>query len=498
MNATVNIDPKRQESLKTIIMRLHAGEKVATVRKDFARLIEGVSAEEIAAMEQALVDGGLPVEEIQRLCEVHVDVFKTSLEKGRRADRMPGHPVHTFLAENREAELRLRRLLSELSLAKRFARGLAWGGGSPASAKAAFEDVASIVIHYQRKENQLFPWLEKKGFTGPSKVMWGKHDEVRAQLKLASQALAAASTAADSPAGPSKPDRGAAEREAARRLRRECKKLAGMMRRMFFMEERILFPTALAKLDDRDWALIRKGEDAIGWAWTRPGAEYDAAIVLAQSSNAPSLSELIAAAKPGAYDEVGTVTGAALGTVTGAQAESGTVAGAALGTVTGAQAESGTVPGSMTVPGSSPETMTVPGSVTVPALPLDTGALPLELLNLVLKKLPVDISVVDEEDRVLYYSDNPGRVFPRSPGVIGRDVRNCHPPKSLAIVQKILDDFREGRRDSARFWIQMGPRFVVIDYLALRDAEGRYRGTLEMTQDASELRALEGQRRLLD
>jgi DUF438 domain-containing protein len=77
-------------------------------------------------------------------------------------------------------------------------------------------------------------------------------------------------------------------------------------------------------------------------------------------------------------------------------------------------------------------------------------------------------------------------------------VQNCHPQKSVATVQRILDAFRDGSKDSARFWIQMGPRFVVIEYRALRDAEGRYRGALEVSQDAAGLRALEGQRRLLD
>jgi DUF438 domain-containing protein len=429
------IDPARQGRLKAIIKRLHAGEAASQVRRDFARLIEGVSAEEIAAMEQALVDEGLPVEEIQRLCEVHVEVFKTALEKGRRAESMPGHPVHGFIAENRAAAPRLKRLLRE-------ARSLAWGAGDAEAAGAALDDLTTMIIHYQRKENQLFPFLERVGFTGPSKVMWGKHDEIRAQFKAVRAALDAIA-----PQGKGK----ASPREAARRFRIETRKLAAMMRRMFFMEERILFPNALSRLSERDWALIRKGEEAIGWAWISPGAEYDAALVLARTSGAPTLAELIARAS----------------------------------------APEASTP-------EAPATETVPTAEEPAGIALNTGSLSAELLDLVLRKLPVDISVVDEQDKVLYYSDNPARVFPRSPAVIGRDVRNCHPPKSLAVVERILDAFKAGTRDSARFWIEMGGKFVVIDYLALRDASGRYRGTLEMTQDAAELRALEGQRRLLD
>jgi len=125
-----------------------------------------------------------------------------------------------------------------------------------------------------------------------------------------------------------------------------------------------------------------------------------------------------------------------------------------------------------------------------------TGALTGEQLEGIFRLLPVDISLIDRDDRVCFYSDPPHRLFPRTPGVIGREVRNCHPRKSLAAVEEILTAFREGSRDSARFWIRQGERFLVIQYFALRGSGGEYRGTLEVSQDASELRALEGEQRL--
>jgi DUF438 domain-containing protein len=105
---------------------------------------------------------------------------------------------------------------------------------------------------------------------------------------------------------------------------------------------------------------------------------------------------------------------------------------------------------------------------------------------------------VDEEDVVRYYSAGADRIFPRSPAVIGRKVQNCHPPKSLHVVERILKEFKDGRKDVAAFWIRQGERFVYIRYFALRDAGGAYRGTLEVTEDVSDARALEGERRLLD
>ena len=121
-----------------------------------------------------------------------------------------------------------------------------------------------------------------------------------------------------------------------------------------------------------------------------------------------------------------------------------------------------------------------------------------EQVNMMLKHLPVDISFVDENDEVRYYSATKDRIFPRSPGVIGRKVQNCHPPKSFAMVQKILDEFRAGRRDKADFWIQMKGRFLLIQYFAVRDEQGVYKGTLEVSQDVTDIRKLEGQKRLLD
>ncbi|MGA2363380.1 MAG: PAS domain-containing protein [Candidatus Aminicenantales bacterium] len=139
-----------------------------------------------------------------------------------------------------------------------------------------------------------------------------------------------------------------------------------------------------------------------------------------------------------------------------------------------------------------------PANKPDPLLELDTGAMSLELINLVLTHLPVDVSFVDEEDTVRYYSAKKDRVFPRSPGVIGRKVQNCHPPKSIDVVSRILKAFKAGTRDTAEFWIETGGKFVHIRYFAVRDAKERYRGCLEVSQDVTRIRALAGQKRLLD
>ena len=130
-------------------------------------------------------------------------------------------------------------------------------------------------------------------------------------------------------------------------------------------------------------------------------------------------------------------------------------------------------------------------------LSLQTGGLSLEELDLVLGVLPMDFQYVDEHDRVRFYSEG-HRVFPRSPGVIGRKVQNCHPPASVHKVQQIIDAFRAGEKNVAEFWIELQGRFLHIRYFAVRDTGGSYRGVVETVQDVTAIRALEGQRRLLD
>lgn len=136
-------------------------------------------------------------------------------------------------------------------------------------------------------------------------------------------------------------------------------------------------------------------------------------------------------------------------------------------------------------------------------MPLQVGSMTLEQITLILTHLPVDVTFVDEGNDVRFYSGGPNRVFERTPDVIGKNVLNCHHPDSVQIVFKILEDFRAGTRDMAEFWIQTKPdspenRFIHIRYFAVRDAQGKFHGTLEVTQDVTEIRQLQGQRRLLD
>ncbi len=402
---------ERKQRLKAVIRELHEGRTVDEVKDEFAALLENVGATEIAAIEQELIDEGMPATEIQRLCDVHVAVFRQSLEAQESPDSVPGHPVYTFLAENAAAG----RVLDELESALEALKAEP-DAEKLAAARELLDDLQTYERHYLRKENVLFPYLEKHGFEGPSKVMWGIHDEIREGWKELETVLKE---------GPGD-DPGAF----AERIDGVFDPLATAIREMFYKEENILYPTSLEKLSGDEWWQVRVQGSEIGYAYVTPGSEW------------PPKEVALEAVSPLRHEE-----------------EAGAVGG---------------------------------------LLHLDTGTLSPEMVNLILNHLPIEISFVDDEDRVRYFTQMGDRIFPRSPAVIGRTVQNCHPPDSVDRVEAILDSFRAGRRDVAEFWIQMRGRFIHIRYFAVRDGRGDYRGTLEVVQDVTEMRELEGERRLLN
>ena len=393
---------KRKQALLEVIKRLHAGESVADLQDQFGDAIRGATAGEIADAERAMIAEGVPVGEIQRLCDLHVAVFRDSLDEEPTPESLPGHPIFTFRMEN-EVIVRLLEVMAE-SINR-------WDEGQPGALEALrhqTDELKNIEKHYSRKENLLFPYLEKKGFEGPSTVMWGVHNEIREQLREFKATLTTEN-----------PDQ-----EAAANL---FVPLVNAIREMIYKEDKILFPEALTCLSDAEWAEIRAQEDQIGYFNVSPQAGWQPE---ASTQNEPTPQP-----KGANMDKL---------------------------------------------------------------LNLDTGLLSQEQINLMLTNLPVDVTFVDENDEVRYFSQGKHRIFDRSPAIIGRAVTKCHPPQSVHRVQIILDDFRAGERDVAEFWIQAGEAFVHIRYFALRDENGAYRGCIEVSQEVSHIRALQGEKRLLD
>ncbi len=406
MSEYINNQTQRQETLKGIIRQLHAGASVEDVKAQFAELLAGVGGDEIVRIEQALVGEGLDPDQIKPLCDVHVAVFRESLDDQTDPQTIPGHPVFTFRAEN----LAVGRVLDNV----RAALDSYKASPSEATLQAARESVRKLQEyekHYLRKENILFAYLERYDFSGPSQVMWAVHDDIRALWKKLSALL---------DAGPGEDFAGFAAQ-----LDETFALLDQTLRDMIYKEQKILFPAAMARLSEADWGEIRAQEGEIGYCYIAAGRQWQARVDPRE-----------------------------------------------------AEAQTGVAPEGL--------------------IPLNVGALSAEQISMMLSALPVDITFVDENDEVRFFSQTRERVFPRSPAIIGRKVQNCHPPQSMNRVQRILDDFRAGVRNVAEFWISMHGMFVHIRYFALRDAAGAYRGTIEVTQNIAPLRALEGERRLLN
>ncbi len=381
------VDARKRQIVAGIIRRLHEGLSVEEARSEILEHVGRLSLAEITDIEQGLIDEGVPPDEIRRFCNVHALLFESALEQAAAAPTEPSHPVQLLKKENRIIE---QIIATVRAAAER---------GDAEAVKGGLVRLRGVADHYALKENALFPYLEKHGFPGPSKVMWSKHDEIRGMLKAASQP------------GEMTPDL--------------LQKLLAEIEGMVFKEENILFPAALERIPPSEWVEILKACSQIGYPFL-PGEGLHAALVEVEAREAAPH-----AAAPGEID-------------------------------------------------------------------LPTGRFSVEELTAVLDALPVDITFVDAEDRVKYFSRSKDRIFMRATSVLGRKVQNCHPPQSLKRVTQIVESFRDGSRDHADFWIQLQGRFVFIRYFAVRDPAGRYLGTLEVTQDLSEIRSLSGERRLLD
>ena len=412
MSELINNVSRRKEQLKVALKKLHDGTPMAEVKAEFRDVLKNASAGEISQIEQALIQEGIPVEEIQNLCYVHVALFRESLDQEPTEDMLPGHPVYTFRSENELVSLVLNEVKGAVVNFK--------VNPSPEVRAKLTEKLRKLMEfekHYARKENMLFPYLEKYQFSGPSSVMWGIHDDIRRGWK-SMLALLESPTPANS--------------AMASDLDKTFTALENAMREMFYKEDKILFPAALERLSQQDWQAIHTQEEEIGFCYLTRGDEC-----LKKENAREGGNEIKSKEKT---DE----------------------------------------------------------EIPMTDVPLKIGALSPEQISLMLTHLPVDLTFVDENDSVLFYSDTKERIFRRTPAIIGRKVQNCHPAASVDKVVKIVEDFRSGKRDVAEFWIQMDGKFIHIAYYAVHDEQGAYRGTIEVSQNLTHLRELQGERRLLE
>jgi len=401
----------KKRMLKEVIMQLHAGVSPQQVKERFRQVLEGISPVEIAKIEQELVKEGMPREEIQKLCDVHMAVFREQLEK-QKLDVPPEHSIN-ILMEEHKIMLQFAEKLNTIANRIQQISDKSYVGDEIHQIEHIAKDFQDSEKHYLREENVLFPTLEKHGITEPAAIMWMEHNQIREKKKQLSELVENYNTMSF--------------QDFKKQLGETAESLNSILPSHFFKENNILFPAALRVITDEEWKEIREEFDEIGYCCFTPQ----------QLTAIPQTEEI--------------------------RKEEAQALAASEG-----------------------------------ILQFETGSLTKEQLEGLLDSLPVDITFVDAEDTVKYFSKAEKRVFVRTKAIIGRKVQQCHPQKSVHIVNRILESFKMGKKDCAEFWIQIKDRLIHIRYFAVRDKNGKYLGTMEVTQDITDTKKIEGEKRLLD
>lgn len=395
----------KKETLKNIIKRLHAGADPEKIKEEFKELIKGIESADIAEIEEELIKEGMPQEEIHKLCDVHLALFKESIEKEKVLAPL-GHPIH-ILMEEHKIILKFADDLKSVALNIEN-KDFSFIKGQKEKLKQIEENFKSSTSHYVREENVLFPYLEKHGITQPPAMMWMEHDKIREIEKNIYELI---DTHEEMDSGRFVKD-----------LKELAIVLAETLSNHFYKENNILFPTGLKVIADNEWKDIRKEFDDLGYCPFTPDAAKKTTERIEKPTSKPMIEGMIA---------------------------------------------------------------------------FETGNLGYEEIETIFNTLPLDLTFIDKEDIVRYFSQTKDKIFPRTKAVIGLKVQQCHPKKSLHVVNQILDDFKNGSRDVAEFWISLNNRLIYIRYFPVRSKNGDYLGCLEVTQDITNIKSIEGEKRLL-
>jgi hypothetical protein len=406
MSELINNSKERKEKLKELILKLHQGESQHQVRQELMRNLSQIPYGEVVEVEQELISEGLPEEEVLKLCDVHSAVLQGNIDLSMSKKIPEGHPLDVMKNENRE-------LLKVAGQIDHVIRDISYNPdvdltSSILKLRGMFNNLYDVDKLYQRKEYLLFPYLENQGITGPPKIMWGKHDEIRKLIKGSIELLQTENITLEELLA-----------SAEIILKPAIKSVIDMT----IKEEQILFPMTLDKLTEADWYEISKQSLEIGYCLYDPPKDWKPDWVVEESS--------------------------------------------------------------------------AQGGKSGEHIQLPSGSFTVEELLAIMNTLPVDMTFVDRNDKVKYFSQNKNRIFQRNRAILNRDVRHCHPPASTHIVDKIIEDFKSGKESRAPFWINMGGKMIYIEYFALRNEKDEYIGTLEVSHDVSGYRALQGEQRIL-
>ena len=406
MNELSGKEAKKKELLKELVKRLHQGESAEQIKEKFKEAFKDVTAPEIARIEEELVKEGMPPEEIRKFCDIHIALFRESLDK-EKSIAPPGHPIH-ILMEEHKILLKFAEELKDIAKEIRGTKDSSSYSEKMRKLGHTAEHLKESESHYLREENVLFPYLEKHGITQPPAMMWTEHDQIRGVKKNIYKLIDTHDKMSF--------------QDFAYQLEKAAISLAEMLSNHFYKENNILFPTALKVIVQDEFKDIRDQFDDLGYCCFTP----EPARIATEKKEIP-------AHKPKGE-----------------------------------------------------------GMVT-----FETGTLSNEQIETIFNTLPVELTFVDKNDIVRYFSQPKDKIFLRTKAVLGTKVQQCHPHKSVHLVNQILEDFKSGNRDAAEFWLTLEGKLIHIRYFAVRSKKGEYVGCLEVTQNITDIKKIEGEKRLL-
>ncbi len=393
----------KTEELGTLILKLHDGVDPEIVKEEFREKFGTVTSAEIMQMEQKLVDNGMPASEIQRLCDIHADVFNMSIEEihaVRPEHEREGHPIKVLKDENRALEKHLEDMFFytiQYETSK--------SDEDQFKLLSKVNELFDINKHYGRKEKLFFPLIEKYGFDAAPKVMWGVDDEIRDDLKAFEKKIQDKDT---------------------KDLNHVFTALRKRIEDMIFKEEMIMLPMISEKATKEEWLEIAYDSEEIGYCLVSPKEKW--------YPHETSFYERVKSDLDFKDQKIH----------------------------------------------------------------FGSGVLRLEEIEGIFNNLPIDITFIDADDKFRYFNQAKDRIFVRARAALGRQVQHCHPPRSVEMVEGIIEDLKSGKKDSESFWLNMGEKMIHISYHAIRNEHGLYLGTLEVSHDINPYRIIEGEKRLRD
>jgi len=420
---------KKIELVKNLLKAIHRGESVEELRKKFGSVLAQVSPFEIPLIEQQLVSEGISINDILKLCDLHVELFREYLASRELSNVPKGHPLDLLLKENewilKQAEAL--GLYSSLLLRMQSVEDALKQLSTVASLST---QLRALRMHYRKIQMIVFPYLERRGIVAVPRVLWGREDQVIVKLRKLFEEIAKAQQSKSI--------------DDVKRVGELGMEIARDIGELVFRENKILFPAIWTLFSEGEWAAIAEIADKIGWIvdardreW-RPSAkpvlpfEISASIDPKQAEKLPP--EFREAALKG---------------------------------------------------GLKPDTYEIRSFSDID---LDTGYLSVDEIKSLIKSLPLEITYADSNDRVTFFSESIfAKGFVRTKTILGRRIEFCHPPRLEKLVRATVDELKTGKANYKEFWTRLGDRIIRVLIVAVKNENGEYLGTAEIVEDFTDV-----------